>query len=157
MATEVERKFLLTSDAWRAVADSGTLFEQGYIATANSGDTVRVRIAGETGYLTLKGPTKGLSRAEWEYEIPVSDAQDMLQTLCKPNHIRKKRHLIEAPDGLVWEIDVFEGKNAGLIIAEVELDSEAQEIELPNWIGAEVSDDPRYFNASLVEHPFSDW
>ena len=157
MATEVERKFLLASDAWRAEADSGTLYEQGYLATANPGETVRVRIADGSGYLTLKGPTKGLSRAEWEYKIPLSDAQDMLQTLCNPNRIRKKRHIIKTPDGLVWEIDVFEGKNAGLIVAEVELDSEAQEIKLPDWVSTEVSGDPRYFNASLVEHPFSEW
>jgi len=133
------------------------VYEQGYIATALPGQTVRVRIAGQSGYLTLKGPTKGLSRAEWEYEIPISDAQDMLETLCKSSRIRKKRHLINAADGLVWEIDVFEGSNAGLIVAEVELSTEAQQLELPNWIGTEVSDDPRYFNANLVEHPFSDW
>jgi len=157
VAVEVERKFLLASDAWRVEADDGTRFEQGYIATANLGETVRVRIAGETGYLTVKGPTYGLSRAEWEYEVPLSDAQEMLETLCKSDRIRKKRHLVETPDGLIWEVDVFEGKNAGLIIAEVELTSESQEVDLPGWIGAEVSDDPRYFNASLVKHPFSEW
>jgi len=157
MSLEIERKFLLASNAWQDIADNGTVYEQGYVATAIPGQTVRVRIAGTSGFLTLKSPSKGLSRAEWEYEIPVTDAHDLLETLCKASRIRKTRYLVPASNGLTWEIDVFERENSGLVLAEIELPSEDQEIEFPDWIGAEVSDDPRYFNANLVEHPYSAW
>ncbi len=154
MAIEIERKFLVKGDEWRSLA-TGTLYRQGYIHTASK-TTVRVRVVGDKGYLTIKGKTQGTSRAEFEYPIPVEDAQEMLDTLCDRPLIEKTRYKI--PRGaLTWEIDEFAGENQGLIVAEVELAGENQSIELPEWIGEEVSHDPRYFNANLAQHPFSQW
>ena len=156
MAQEIERKFLVATDAWRDQVDPGIAYSQGYIATALEGQSVRVRIAGDTGILTIKGPTTGLSRAEFEYPIPLADAAEMLATLCMRPLIEKTRHRLSI-DQVVWEIDVFHAENEGLIVAEVELEAVDQVVALPDWIGAEVSDDPRYFNSSLVDHPFSSW
>lgn len=153
MAKEIERKFLVTDDTWRQLAE-GSLYRQGYIAS--QGATVRVRIAGNQGYLTIKGPTVNYSRAEFEYPIPLADAQEMLDTLCVRPLIEKTRYKINL-NGLVWEVDEFAGANQGLILAEVELSDESQQIELPNWIGEEVSGDPKYYNSYLVKHPFSEW
>ncbi|MGC1308033.1 MAG: CYTH domain-containing protein [Phormidesmis sp.] len=159
MAQEIERKFLVVNDSWRATA-SGKAYCQGYIATRTPGHSVRVRIAGEQGYLTIKGPGtgsgQGLTRAEFEYPIPVADAQEMLETLCDRPFIQKIRYRL--PSGnVVWEIDEFSGENAGLIIAEVELQTEDQAFERPDWLGAEVSGQAEYYNASLVKHPYSQW
>lgn len=154
MPTEIERKFLVKSEEWRNLA-TGIIYRQGYIAT-KKGTTVRVRLAGNLGYLTIKGTTKGISRAEYEYEIPAEDAQEMLNNLCEPPLIEKTRYKI-AIDDLIWEVDEFVGENQGLIVAEVELIEANQTINLPAWIGQEVSDDARYYNANLVQHPFSQW
>lgn len=155
MAQEIERKFLVTGGSWRAAA-TGKRYCQGYIKTVRAGQSVRVRIAGDQGYLTIKGPSQGLSRAEFEYEIPLGDAQQMLDTLCDRPLIEKTRYRL--PMGpVVWEIDEFKGDNAGLIVAEVELENEAQVVELPEWIGQEVSGDPKYYNQSLVNYPYSQW
>ncbi|WP_448563384.1 CYTH domain-containing protein [Trichothermofontia sp.] len=154
MAIEIERKFLVQGDAWRSLA-VGVLYQQGYISRGN-GRTVRVRRAGEQAYLTIKGPSIGISRSEFEYEIPVADAEIMLTTLCDRPLIEKKRYRIPIND-LVWEVDEFLGDNQGLILAEVELQQADQRIPLPTWIGPEVSGDPRYFNANLVAHPFTQW
>jgi adenylate cyclase len=154
MSTEIERKFLVKSDAWRPLA-TGKLYRQGYLST-KKGCTVRVRLVGNQGYLTIKGSTQGISRAEYEYPIPAEDAQAMLDNLCDRPLIEKTRYKIELA-GLIWEVDEFAGENQGLIVAEVELTDENQIIELPDWIGKEVSDDPRYFNANLTQHPFSKW
>jgi adenylate cyclase len=154
MAKEIERKYLIKEDAWRGLAQ-GSAYRQGYIPTQDK-VTVRVRIVGEKGYLTIKGPTIQYSRLEFEYSIPIKDAQEMLETLCERPFIEKIRYKIES-GGLIWEIDEFEGVNKGLILAEVELGDENQEIELPTWIGQEVSHDSRYFNSNLVKHPFSKW
>jgi len=154
MAIEIERKFLVKSDAWRSLA-TGTLYSQGYIATA-LGRTVRVRIIGDQGYLTIKGPSNGTSRAEFEYPIPVKDATEMLETLCERPFIEKKRYKIIQGE-LTWEVDEFFGENQGLIIAEVELKDENQFLDLPDWIGEEVSADARYYNASLVKKPYCQW
>ncbi|MBW4471174.1 MAG: CYTH domain-containing protein [Stenomitos rutilans HA7619-LM2] len=154
MPTEIERKFLVKGDAWRSLA-SGVAYCQGYI-TSTVERTVRVRVVGRQGYLTIKGGTTGISRAEFEYSIPVEDALELLSTLCEPPLIQKKRYKI-AHAGLIWEVDEFEGENQGLIVAEVELGDANQAIVLPDWIDREVSDDPRYFNANLVKHPFSQW
>ena len=154
MPTEIERKFLVKGDEWRTLA-TGTVYRQGYLST-KKGCTVRVRLVGDRGYLTIKGSTKGISRAEYEYPIPAEDAQEMLDNLCEPPLIEKTRYKIEFA-GLTWEVDEFAGENQGLIIAEVELTDENKTIELPDWIGKEVSDDSRYFNANLVQHPFSQW
>jgi adenylate cyclase len=156
MAQEIERKFLVISDRWRAAQAVGTPYCQGYIATAHSGQSVRVRIAGDRAYLTVKGPAKGLSRAEFEYAIPVADAEEMIETLCTKPLIKKTRYRL--PIGkIVWEIDEFAGDNAGLILAEVELQSADQPFDRPDWLGLEVSGEARYYNASLVKYPYSQW
>ncbi|MCX7593192.1 MAG: CYTH domain-containing protein [Fischerella sp.] len=154
MAKEIERKFLLKGDDWRKLAEGSSIYRQGYIPT--QGVTVRVRIAGNQGYLTIKGPSIKYSRSEFEYPIPIEDAQEMLETLCERPFIEKIRYKVKW-GGLIWEIDEFEGVNKGLILAEVELNDEKQEIELPSWIGEEVSDNPRYYNRNLVKYPFSQW
>jgi CYTH domain-containing protein len=154
MPTEIERKFLVKSEEWRTLG-TGTIYRQGYIAT-KKGTTVRVRLAGNQGYITIKGASKGISRAEYEYSIPAEDAQEMLDNLCEPPLIEKTRYKIEIA-GLIWEVDEFAGKNQGLIVAEVELTDANQTIEMPDWIGQEVSDDARYYNANLAQHPYSEW
>jgi CYTH domain-containing protein len=154
VATEIERKFLVVDDAWRA-RSTGTAFRQGYLSTVKE-RTVRVRAAGNCGYLTIKGITVGAVRSEFEYEIPRAEADQMLDELCERPLIEKTRYEIEV-DALTWEIDVFTGVNDGLIVAEIELEDEAQEIDLPEWVGVEVTDDPRYFNSNLIAHPFSEW
>ncbi|HEY9799110.1 MAG TPA: CYTH domain-containing protein [Leptolyngbyaceae cyanobacterium] len=153
MAKEIERKFLVNRDSWRQLGE-GSLYRQGYIPS--QGATVRVRIAGNQGYLTIKGPTVNFSRSEFEYPIPLADAEEMLDTLCDRPLIEKTRYKIEWA-GLVWEVDEFAGANQGLILAEVELTDEAQQVEIPDWIGTEVTGDNRYFNSYLVKHPFSEW
>ncbi|MDJ0799633.1 MAG: CYTH domain-containing protein [Calothrix sp. MO_167.B12] len=154
MGKEIERKFLVKGDSWRRLAE-GKLYRQGYISTQVQG-TVRVRIVGDRGYLTIKGPSVKYSRLEFEYPIPLVDAQVMLDTLCQRPFIEKIRYRVEW-GGLVWEIDEFDGANKGLILAEVELSEETQQIELPTWIDREVSDEPKYFNSNLVKHPFEQW
>ncbi len=155
MAQEIERKFLVTNDSWRQLA-KGQPYCQGYLATAEPGQSVRVRIAGDQGFLTIKGPAQGVTRAEFEYSIPLADAQKMLETLCQRPFIQKMRYRLPIDD-VVWEIDEFEGDNAGLIIAEVELHSEEQPFERPDWLGEEVSGQTRYYNSSLVKNPYSNW
>ncbi|QHG17413.1 CYTH domain-containing protein [Nostoc sp. ATCC 53789] len=154
MAKEIERKFLVKGDSWRGLVE-GSVYRQGYIATQDK-VAVRIRIVGEKSYLTIKGPSIKYSRLEFEYPIPVEDAQEMLEALCERPFIEKIRYKIQS-GGLIWEIDEFDGVNKGLILAEVELTDENQEIELPSWIGQEVSHDSRYFNSNLVKHPFSQW
>ncbi|MEL7036148.1 MAG: CYTH domain-containing protein [Cyanobacteria bacterium J06592_8] len=154
MGTEIERKFLVKDDRWRSLAE-GKLYCQGYISS-QKGRTVRVRIIGDQGYLTIKGPAVNQVRPEFEYEIPVKDAEEMLQTLCDRPLIEKKRHKIPLGD-LIWEVDEFFGENQGLILAEVELTDVNQTIEIPDWIGEDVSDDSRYYNANLVKNPYCEW
>lgn len=154
MAVEIERKFLVLNDSWRKNA-MGVLFRQGYLS-AEPDRTVRVRLEGDLGKLTIKGKTEGISRSEYEYDIPQQDASELLDKLCLQPLIEKTRYRVEH-GGLIWEIDEFYGANEGLMIAEVELESEQMEIELPDWIGQEVSDNPRYYNANLVREPFKDW
>lgn len=154
MAQEIERKFLVQDDRWKSLG-TGVLYRQGYLSSGG-GRTVRVRVAGETGFLTIKGKTVGISRLEFEYEIPVDDAQHMLDELCRKPIIEKHRTTIEH-GGLVWEVDEFLGVNEGLVVAEVELEHADQSVNLPDWIGEEVSGDPRYFNSNLVKTPYSVW
>jgi adenylate cyclase len=154
MPIEIERKFLVAGDSWRQGA-AGTLFRQGYLCT-DPERTVRVRLAGDRGTLTIKGKTEGISRAEFEYPIPAAEAAELLDRLCLRPLIEKTRFRVEHA-GRVWEIDEFFGDNAGLILAEVELESAEAQLEFPPWIGREVSDDSRYYNASLVQCPFSTW
>ncbi len=154
MATEIERKFLVVSDSWRAGA-KGKVYRQGYLSTHKE-RTVRVRIAGDEAFLTIKGLTVGASRAEYEYEIPVQEAAEMLDRLCEQPLIEKTRYKVEHA-GYTWEIDEFDGVNKGLIVAEVELPSEEVVFDKPAWAGEDVTDDRRYFNSNLIAHPFTTW
>ncbi len=154
MGKEIERKFLVVGDAWRALA-KGTAYRQGYLSTVKE-RTVRVRTIDDKGFMTVKGINVGATRVEYEYEIPASDANEMLDDLCEQPIIEKHRYKIDN-NGLVWEVDEFGGVNQGLIVAEVELDSEAQSFEKPDWIGEEIADDPRYFNSNLIAHPYTQW
>ncbi len=154
MGIEIERKYLLASDGWRGLAE-GIDYRQGYLSTVKE-RTVRVRTIGDRGFLTIKGISTGASRAEYEYEIPADDTHEMLDELCERPLIEKRRYRIPYGD-LIWEVDEFFGENHGLIVAEVELASEDQLIDLPEWIGQEVTGDPRYFNSSLVADPFTTW
>ena len=154
MGKEIERKYLVKNQDWKSLAD-GVYYKQGYLSTVKE-RTVRVRTIGEKGYLTIKGVTVGVTRSEFEYEIPAEEADQMLDNLCEKPIIDKYRAKVEYK-GLTWEIDEFHGENEGLVVAEVELKSEDQVIELPEWIGEEVSGDPRYFNSNLIKHPFSQW
>lgn len=154
MATEIERKFLVVGETWRGLAP-GTVYRQGYLSTVKE-RTVRVRVAGERGFLTVKGISVGATRREYEYAIPLNDAEEMLDTLCQRPLVEKIRYRIPT-DGFVWEVDAFGGVNAGLIVAEIELATEDQVFPRPVWIGREVTGDPRYFNANLIAHPYGTW
>lgn len=153
MGQEIERKYLVKNNDWKNLAQ-GILYRQGYIPTLGK-QTVRVRIAGDRGYLTIKGENIGETRSEFEYPIPLEDAAEMLDTLCDRPLIEKTRYKIPIGE-LIWEVDEFTGENQGLIIAEVELQAENQEIELPTWIEAQVTD-PKYYNSNLAKHPYSEW
>ena len=154
MGKEIERKYLIKDDTWRKDA-SGTTYRQGYLSTVKE-RTVRVRTIDDKGFLTIKGITIGATRREYEYEIPTVDANEMLDELCEKPIIEKTRFKISHA-GLTWEIDEFAGVNQGLIVAEVELESEDQNINFPPWVGEEVSGDPRYFNSNLIANPFANW
>lgn len=152
MPIEIERKFLVTGTDWKQ--SPSLLLRQGYLSCAKE-RTVRIRVAGSQAFLTIKGATSGASRQEFEYGIPLDEAQQML-LFCEHPIIEKRRYLFEY-DGLTWEIDEFLGDNQGLVVAEVELESEGQIFGRPSWIGAEVTEDPRYFNSNLVINPYSSW
>jgi CYTH domain-containing protein len=155
MKQEIERKFLVATDAWRNGVTQATRLRQGYLCL-DTARTVRVRISGTQGWLTIKGPGAGPSRAEYEYALPLSDATDLLDHLCLRPQIDKTRHLIPH-GGLTFEVDVFHGDNEGLVMAEVELSAVDTHVDLPPWIGREVTGDHRYFNAYLAQHPFRTW
>lgn len=152
MAVEIERKFLVVNAGWRTSV--GVRYTQGYL-NRDKNRTVRVRVAGALGWLTIKGISSGATRAEFEYPIPVADAQALL-ALCDTPLIDKTRHTLTHA-GTVWEVDEFHGDNAGLVVAEVELMSEDQPFERPPWLGQEVTHDARYFNSALIAHPFGRW
>ncbi len=154
MGKEIERKFLVKGEDWKK-GSRGTVYRQGYLSSAKE-RVVRVRTIEDKGFLTIKGITKGVSRSEFEYEISAEDAGIMLDGICEKPLIEKKRYKVPV-GGLVFEVDEFFGENAGLVVAEVELQDENQKIDLPAWVGDEVSGDPRYFNSNLIKHPFSKW
>jgi adenylate cyclase len=154
MATEIERKFLVKNLSCIA-GRAGVAYRQGYLCSGR-GVTVRVRIGGDKAYITVKGPPTGISRDEFEYPIPVPDAEQILASLCTGGVVCKTRYRVPQGD-LTWEIDVFEGDNAGLVIAEVELLAEDHPVSLPAWVGAEVSADRRYSNAALAQMPYCRW
>jgi adenylate cyclase len=154
MAREIEHKYLVDTALWRPLG-AGVLYRQGYLSSVKE-RVVRVRLAGDHGFLTIKGTTTGLSRLEFEYPIPRADAAVLLDELCERPLIEKTRHR-EIFAGRTWEIDIFHGDNDGLVVAEVEVADAAESIPLPPWAGAEVSNDPRYFNSNLVAHPYKKW
>ncbi|MBK1653600.1 CYTH domain-containing protein [Allochromatium vinosum] len=155
MAIEIERKFLVVGDGWRDQVEDEIRLVQGYL-TEDARTTVRVRIRGETAYLTIKGATQGISRLEFEYPIPVADAETLLHELAVSPLIEKIRYRVRH-GGHLWELDVFAGANAGLVLAELELETVDEVFARPDWLGAEVSDDPRYFNVNLAQWPYGNW
>jgi len=154
MGIEIERKFLVTSDAWMRLGEP-VLLRQGYLSSHPS-RAVRVRIEGGQAVMTIKGKNVGASRGEWEYPIPMEDAQEFLDKLCEQPIIEKYRRRIPHA-GFVWEVDEFLGANAGLVVAEIELPSEDQVFDKPAWIGDEVTHDKRYLNSNLIANPYSNW
>lgn len=152
MGVEIERKFTVRADF--CPQGAGTEMAQGYLSR-DPQRTVRVRLAGGRGYLTVKGETRGMVRAEYEYEIPPTDARAML-ALCDPPLVEKTRYVVDAA-GRQWEVDVFHGANDGLVVAEVELPSETAEVTLPAWVDREVTGEKRYYNSSLIVHPYYSW
>ncbi|MDO5532913.1 CYTH domain-containing protein [Sutterella sp.] len=154
MAKEVERKFLVKGDGWRGLAE-GVHYRQGYLNSVKE-RTVRIRTVGDRAVITVKGLTVGVTRMEFEYEIPYDDCVAMLDNLAEKPIIEKTRYKIPM-GGFVWEIDEFAGVNEGLVVAEIELPSPETPFEKPDWIGEEVSSDPRYFNNNLVAHPYTTW
>lgn len=156
MGTEPERKFLLNDDSWRSAVTGKSLIVQAYLSK-EAGRTVRIRIADDEAFITIKGtaPKGTIDTPEFEYEIPLSDAKDLMK-LCLPGAIEKVRHYVPF-GGKTWEVDVFEGANKGLIVAEIELNHGTEAFEKPTWAGQEVTEDKRYTNASLSERPYSTW
>lgn len=154
MGTEIERKFLVKNMAWKNNV-TGTRYCQGYL-TLGPARTVRVRTAGDKGFITIKGESTGITRQEFEYEIPHAEAKVLLDELCIKPLIKKDRYNVEY-HGHVWEVDEFLGENTGLVIAEIELEHTDQPFTIPDWVGREVSSDPRYYNVSLVRAPWSSW
>lgn len=152
MGSEIERKFRV-DPSWQP-PNEGTAFEQGYL-NSHAERTVRVRVEGERARLTVKSKTTGITRHEFEYEIPLDNARVML-AICEQPIITKRRHVV-MHEGKKWEVDVFAGDNAGLVVAELELASEDEAFAKPPWVREEVSDDPRYYNANLVKHPYTKW
>ena len=154
MAKEIERKYLVISDEWRGLSE-GIMYRQGYLSSQKK-RIVRIRTIHDKGFVTIKGMNSGITRAEYEYEIPLADANEMLDSLCLKPLIEKKRYKI-IYEGLTWEVDEFFSENLGLIIAEIELKSEDQKIPKPKWLGEEVSYQSKYFNANLIQHPYITW
>lgn len=155
MAIEIERKFLVQNDGWRDLARPGQRMRQGYIGGMEKA-SVRVRQTADRAWLNIKGATLGVQRREYEYPIPLDDAAEILDELCSGALIEKTRFDVPFA-GHLWEVDVFEGANAGLVVAEIELGAADEAFERPDWLGEEVSDDPRYYNVCLVTHPWRDW
>lgn len=155
MASEIERKFLVNRDLWDAIEKPKAIFIKQAFVLQQDKKVARARIKADKAYLTIKGKSKGISRLEFEYEIPISDAEEMISELAGPS-IEKDRYEISFERHL-WEVDVFFGENEGLIVAEIELTAEDEVFEKPEWVGEEVSDDSRYFNSNLENHPFSQW
>lgn len=154
MAQEIERKFLVSNDNWRNLAKP-SLLRQAYLS-AEDGRIVRIRVEDKSAWLTIKSKTTGISRGEWEYPIPLEEANQLLSEVCLQPVLEKHRYRIPL-DGLIWEVDEFLGVNAPLVVAEVELNSELQTFTKPDWLGDEVSYDRRYANAALISHPYSVW
>jgi adenylate cyclase len=155
MAIEIERKFLVCSNAWRDQVEHSAHYVQGYLANTAS-SSIRVRMSDERAWLNIKRATRGVRRSEYDYSIPVGDARELLQSLCEGSLIEKTRHRVRGA-GSLWEVDVFEGDNAGLIVAEIELHSPEQPFDCPSWLGEEITHDLRYYNNMLSMHPYKAW
>jgi len=155
MATEIERKFLVTNENWRTQATQQKSIKQGYFGPPNKA-SIRIRIDGDAANINIKSATLDIVRKEYEISVPLNDAEEMLQHLCERPFIEKVRHLV--PQGAhVWEVDEFSGDNLGLIVAEIELSSADEAFEKPDWLGEEVSHDERYYNVRLVKNPYKNW
>lgn len=155
MASEIERKFLVTGDAWKEQVSRQADYRQGYLSGTDK-SSVRVRVSDSHAWLNIKSATLGVQRTEYDYEIPLADALEMLENFCAGAVIEKTRYYVPH-QGHTWEVDVFAGANAGLVVAEIELDDENEAFVRPDWAGEEVSHDPRYYNVCLVSHPYSEW
>ena len=155
MALEIERKFLLLNEDWQPQASRSARYRQGYL-TEGGRCSIRVRVAGARAFLNIKSATLGIRRTEYEYPLPLAEAQEMLSAFTLGGEVVKTRHFVEYGQH-TWEIDVFEGVNQGLVVAEVELADEEEAFERPPWLGQEVSDDPRYYNVYLAHHPYHSW
>ena len=155
MATEIERKFLLRDDSWRVEVDSSVTIRQGYLAGSEK-SSIRIRVAGDKANINIKSATLDVTRKEYEYEVPLAEANEILDTLCEGPLIEKTRYHVHH-GAHVWEIDEFIGDNQGLLVAEIELGDADENFERPDWLGEEVSDDHRYYNVCLVTHPYKDW
>ena len=154
MGVEIEKKFLLAGNDWKDLAE-GTSYRQGYLSSVKE-RTVRVRTIKDKGFLTIKGISVGATRLEYEYEIPFEEANELLNELCEKPLIEKNRYKVNLGEH-TWEIDEFFGENEGLVVAEIELESEKQQFIKPQWVGEEVTGDPRYFNSNLIANPFKQW
>lgn len=155
MGVEIERKFLVDDDQWRKAIEKTYVIRQGYLST-EADRTIRVRIKGSRGFLTVKGQAQGLVRREFEYEIPLDDARTMLEVFCVGRSLEKVRHEVKVGDH-IWEVDVFEGPNSGLVVAEVELGRPDEQFIRPPWVGKEVTGEVNYYNARLVANPYKNW
>jgi len=155
MGIEIERKFTLKNDSWRDNVKSSERLIQGYLA-GNDRSSIRVRVAGKKANLNIKSATLGIRRQEYEYEIPLEDANNMLERLCEKPIIDKERHLV-VHEGKTWEVDEFYGENKGLIVAEIELENENEVISIPDWADKDVSHDTRYYNVCLISNPYKNW
>lgn len=154
MPLEIERKFLVNGNGWKS-GDKAIPMKQGYLAVGPPA-SVRVRLEADSAKLNIKRSTLALSREEYEYDIPPAEAREMLDLLCGGRLVEKTRHIVEVA-GKCWEVDVFEGRNKGLVVAEIELQSEDETFERPPWLGEEVTGDPRYLNSSLSLQPYAEW
>lgn len=155
MATEIEHKFLLRDDRWRSQVERSARLRQGYLIS-DARCSVRVRVAESQGFLNIKSGTLGIQRSEYEYPIPLAEAEEILDTLCAKPLLEKTRHYLKF-DQHLWEIDEFAGENAGLIMAEVELSRIDEPFARPDWLGKDVSHDIRYYNSQLARHPYQTW
>jgi len=165
MGIEIERKFLLKNDDWKSLVLKSTAFKQGYLVSGNNSNeqnldksksSVRVRVEGDSANINIKSMTLSITRQEYEYSIPLNDALKMLDELCEQPLVEKTRHIVKY-DNHKWEIDVFSGANEGLVVAEIELNNEAEKFSIPSWIGQEVSEQVKYYNVNLIHNPYSNW
>ncbi len=156
MAVEIERKFLLKNNGWKSEVSHSECYRQGYMSQDGQLNSVRVRTTKDKAWINFKSATLGMRRLEFEYSIPIEDALQMLDQLCYQPILEKERYFVSFGQH-TWEIDVFHAENSGLVVAEIELKTEIESFARPSWLGAEVTDDKRYYNVCLLRHPFKEW